>query len=79
MKRLIQTDEELQHIDSSRLLDAADLRTLLNAGTSVTVRKDGEFKDQAIYLSGVYDWQLGKDSLDRIILVPLKKVNEEDE
>ena len=44
----------------------------------IQIRGACDFKDKALYLSNRYDWVLGKDENDIIVLVPLKKMNEEE-
>lgn len=40
----------------------------------LNIRASGEFTRRAIWLSDKFDWTLGRDSRNQIILVPLKKI-----
>lgn len=39
----------------------------------INIRLDGNFKGKALRLDSIYDYVLGKDENDKIILIPLKK------
>jgi len=71
-------------IDNDRLVDVRyagrkDNHIIVNDELAVIQIRGGyTFKDKALYLSSHYDWVLGKDENDIIVLVPLKKMNEEE-
>ena len=44
-------------------------------GPVIQLRHSGEFMDHAFWLDGEYNWILGTDSENNIILVPTKKTS----
>jgi hypothetical protein len=65
---------DVVEIDKSRLVEPSfGLLENLESSGNVKTRSTGNFSSQAIYLNSNYDWVLGKDDRDEIILVPLRK------
>lgn len=40
---------------------------------SMSIRGGGEFREKSFYLSDFYNWEIKKDSLDILCLIPTKK------
>lgn len=55
------------------VISSGDEKFLYEAGGVIEPRDDGEFKDRAFFLDPRFDWIIGKDSRNHIILIPLKK------
>ena len=61
-------DEEGIKIDEDKLSDVTEMW-----GRHIGVRICDEYKNKGFYLSQAYDWVMGKDSNDKLCLVPLVK------
>lgn len=47
---------------------------LVNGGTyRIATRSEGDFAGKAFFLSDEFDWVLGIDSEDSLVLIPVKK------
>ena len=58
-------EEGINFIDRTKLMHIADY--------DLERRIDGEFRDDAFWLTGKYDWHIGTDNEDELILVATKK------
>ena len=63
-------------------MDADEIRVTLNRlvyvnrqfqGDYLAIRTSGQFKDAGFYLSNLYEWVIGVDNENDVVLVPLKK------
>jgi len=78
MKRIVikepkEIREDIIEIPRERLVDLIDVDPNVIRILDASYLK---LRNNAYYLTGEYDWVLGKDELGIIVLVPLRKVGE---
>ena len=69
-KRLVLIEEETKKIviDKERLIDLSseDIHSFIE------LREDGDFEDQGFFLDDNYEWVIGRDSTNALVLIPLE-------
>jgi hypothetical protein len=59
--------------NSVDLTELDDIKYEINDNTILAVRLAGEYRDKGFYLNDKYNWEIVKDSFDRLVLVPTRK------
>jgi hypothetical protein len=59
--------------NSVDLTDLDDIKYEINDNTLLAVRVAGEYRDKGFYLNGKYNWEIVKDNLDQLVLIPTRK------
>ncbi len=70
------TEETSLEIDANRMVEVVHKEDRIRSGIGVVlcgVREVAGFANRAIWLNGMYDWELGTDSQGRVCVVPLEK------
>lgn len=67
-------EENFIEINSDDLINVKEWG--LKSSIFLNVRVSGKLFHRAIWLSKSYDWILGQDDCNQLVLVPLKKENE---
>ncbi len=69
-------EEAPVEIEDTRMVGARQIGNRIKSDAQIllcSVREDGELKDNAVWLNGVYDWEFGVDSQGVVCAVPLEK------
>jgi hypothetical protein len=59
--------------NSVDLTELDDIKYEINGNDLLAVRVNGEYRDKGFYLNDKYNWEIVKDSFDRLVLVPTRK------
>jgi hypothetical protein len=62
--------EQSNYVD---LTELDDIKYEINDNTILAVRVNGEYRDKGFYLDGKYNWEIVKDNLDQLVLIPTRK------
>ena len=74
-KIIIEEGDEIEAIERDLLVKCfGNENTVAGNRYRLAVRTEGEFKERGFYLSGSFDWIIGTDSHDVLVLLPLKKI-----
>ena len=59
--------------NSVDLTELDDIKYEINDNTLLAVRENGEYKNRGFFLNEKYNWEIVKDSFNRLVLIPTKK------
>jgi hypothetical protein len=59
--------------NSVDLTELNDIKYEINDNDLLAVRVRGEYRDKGFYLNDVYNWEIVKDSLNQLVLIPTRK------
>jgi hypothetical protein len=59
--------------NSVDLTELDDIKYEINDNTLLAVRVRGEYRDKGFYLNDYYNWEIVKDSLNQLVLIPTRK------
>jgi hypothetical protein len=59
--------------NSVDLTELNDIKYEINDNDLLAVRLVGEYRDKGFYLNRKYNWEIVKDSLDQLVLIPTRK------
>jgi hypothetical protein len=62
-----------EHSNSVDLTELDDIKYEINDNTLLAVRVRGEYRDKGFYLNDKYNWEIVKDSLNQLVLIPTQK------